>query len=185
MPLGEWLSTVAAIPYFGKRYGVVFGPFPFTPTWDHIKRYMPLMDHYGTPLNCIVYQNRMVTIAFALGDKPVPQYRRRISIVLNGKYMGMIHAVHGIKVLGIPSCSFCPAIGDAACTPECAKNKENPLFQRAAHKIAAAAAARKVATLPGLPGDTPPEAVSATATALGLGGQGPSRLELTTTTNYY
>ena len=105
------------------------------------------MDHYGAPLNCIVYQNRMVTIAFALGDKPVPQYRRRISIVLNGKYMGMIHAVHGIKVLGIPSCPFCPAIGDAACTPECAKNKENPLFQKAAHKIAAAAAARS-ATLP-------------------------------------
>ena len=73
------------------------------------------MDHYGAPLNCIVYQNRMVTTAFALGDKPVPQYRRRISIVLNGKYMGMIHAVHGIKVLGIPSCSFFPAIGDAAC----------------------------------------------------------------------
>ena len=114
------------------------------------------MDHYGTPLNCIVYQNRMVTIAFALGDKPVPQYRRRISIVLNGKYMGMIHAVHGIKVLGIPSCSFCPAIGDAACTPECAKNKENPLFQKAAHKIAAAAAARNAA----LPGDAPPEALS-------------------------
>jgi hypothetical protein len=36
----------------------------------------------------------MVTISFALGDKPIPEYRRRISIVLNGKYMAVIHAVH-------------------------------------------------------------------------------------------
>ena len=155
IPLEEWLGTVSAIPYYGKRYGVVFGPFPFTPTWDHIKRYAPLMSHYGTPLSCIVYQNRKVTISFALGDKPIPEYRRRISIVLNGKYMGVIHAVHGIKILGIPSCPFCPAIGEAACTPECTRNKENPLFQKAAHKIAAAAAARHTA----LPDGAPPDAL--------------------------
>ena len=155
IPLEEWLGTVSAIPYFGKRYGVVFGPFPFTPTWDHIKRYAPLMSHYGTPLNCIVYQNRKVTISFALGDKPIPEYRRRISIVLNGKYMGVIHAVHGIKILGIPSCQFCPAIGEAACTPESTRNKDNPLFQKAAHKIAAAAAARHAA----LPDGAPPSAL--------------------------
>ena len=28
-PLEEWLATVSAIPYFGKHYGVVLGPFPF------------------------------------------------------------------------------------------------------------------------------------------------------------
>ena len=39
---------MSAIPYFGKRYGINFGPFPFAPTWDHVKRlYRAVMEHYG------------------------------------------------------------------------------------------------------------------------------------------
>ena len=32
VPLETLLDTVAAVPYYGKRYGINFGPFPFTPT---------------------------------------------------------------------------------------------------------------------------------------------------------
>ena len=99
--LEGWLASVSSIPYYGKRYGVNFGPFPFAPTWDHIKRYRSFMEHYGIPLNCIVYADRTVTISFALGNLPVPQYRRRFSIVQAGKYLGMIHPVHSIRVHGI------------------------------------------------------------------------------------
>ena len=80
----------------------------------------------------------------------MPLYRRRISIVAGGKYLGMIHPVHGIRVLGISCCSFCPAIGDAECTAECAANRDNPLFKRGHFKIAAAAAARNKALPEGL-----------------------------------
>ena len=97
---------------------------------------------HGVPINCITYANRSVTITFALGDRSLPEYRRRISIVRAGKYLGMIHPVHGIKVLGISSCSFCPAIGEAAHTAECTVNQANPLFKKGALKIAAAAASR-------------------------------------------
>ena len=45
--LEEWLATVSAVPYFGKRYGINFGPFPFAPTWEHVKRYRAVMEHYG------------------------------------------------------------------------------------------------------------------------------------------
>ena len=80
---------------------------------------------------------------FALGDRPLPEYRRRISIVhACGEYLGMIHPVHGIKVLGISSCPFCPAIGEAAHTAECTVNQSNPLFKKGALKIAPAAASR-------------------------------------------
>ena len=152
--LEDWLASVSAIPYFGKRYGINFGPFPFAPTWEHIKRYRSFMEHYGTPLNCIVYADRTVTISFALGNLPVPEYRRRISIVQAGKYLGMIHPVHSIRVLGINCCSFCPAIGEAECTAECAANRDNPLFKKSYNKIAAAAAARnKVAPEGVAPGE--------------------------------
>ena len=60
--------------------------------------------------NVVTYADRTATIGFALGNLEMPTRRKKISLVDRGSFVGSLHPVHNVKLLGVPCCSFCPAI---------------------------------------------------------------------------
>jgi hypothetical protein len=62
-------------------------------------------------------------VGFALEGKPPPTRRVKISLIDKGTYMGNLHPIHDIKLLGAPCCASCPAIFDGAHLKECEGNK--------------------------------------------------------------
>ena len=85
----------------------------------------PLLNKYGkmTHTNLtIYYADRTITIGFALGDLKMPMFRKPIPIFDGGIYAGVLDPTHNIRIVGLPSCSYCSGIGENH-SGACAENK--------------------------------------------------------------
>ena len=121
--LTEWLIKVGAVEYLGKTYALNIGPMPRAPTDDTIKMLSPLLKMYGKMTHIIYYADRTITIGVALGDMPMPLFRKPLPLFDGGIYAGKLDPTHNVRLMGVPCCSFCPGIGDYH-SGECATNKE-------------------------------------------------------------
>lgn len=122
--LKEWLSKVGSVEERGVTFGVNMGPFPRAPTDSTIQVLAPLLKMYGKMTHVIYYADHTITVGFALGDLPMPLFRKPIPIFDGGTYAGMLDAVHNVRMVGVPNCMFCSGIGDyhsGACEPNKAK----------------------------------------------------------------
>ena len=121
--LTEWLGKVGAIDYLGTTFAFNMGPMPSAPTDDTIQMLAPLLAMYGKMTHIIYYADRTITVGVALGDMPMPLFRKPIPLFDGGVYAGKLDPTHNIRLMGVPCCSFCPGIGDYH-SGECATNKE-------------------------------------------------------------
>ena len=123
--LSEWLTRIGAIKDEGKRYAIVFGPWPFMPTFETVDKYKGLLtSSYGNITNVTIYKDRTITIGFALGGRETPQKKKPIRVVHKGQHMGTLHAIHNIRALGLSNCLTCCGINGWH-GPECEGNKRN------------------------------------------------------------
>ena len=119
----SWLQTIDRVKFSGTTYAAKFGPFPFVMNEEKFTKYKNAFKIYGAVTHYIFYANRSIVVGFALEGKPPPTRRLKISLVDKGTYMGNLHPIHDIKLLGAPCCASCPAIFDGAHLPECEANK--------------------------------------------------------------
>ena len=119
----SWLATIDLVKYSGTTYAAKFGPFPFVMNEEKFTRYKSAFKIYGAVTHYIFYANRSIVVGFALEGKPPPTRRAKISLIDKGKYMGHLHPIHDIRLLGAPFCASCPAIFDGAHLKECEGNK--------------------------------------------------------------
>ena len=76
-----------------------------------MQKYASQLKMYGAMTNIVTYADRTATIGFALGDMEMPTRRKKIILCDKGAFVGFLHPVHNIRLLGgVPCCNYCPAI---------------------------------------------------------------------------
>ena len=110
----SWLSSIDRVKFSGNTYAVRFGPFPFVMNEEKFAKYKSAFKIYGAVTHYIFYANRSIVVGFAPEGKAPPTRRLKISLIDKGMYMGNLHPIYDIKLLGAPCCASCPAIFDGA-----------------------------------------------------------------------